>query len=193
VIAVNEDDHDGVQCTLHRLRCDFHFPDMRHVVQDFVRACDTCQWYKFEHLHSSGLLLPLPVPTMVWADIGLDFVEALPRVCVWGGGISDPYGGGLLQQVLSLHLVGSPVFRRVRGASLLRGHRVSSRRTSVHGVRLMVRAPMPSTFWRELMRLMGTKLHMMTAFHPQADGQTKAANRVIVMYLRCFIDDRPRQ
>jgi len=82
VIAVNEDDHDGVQCTLHRLRCDFHFPDMRHVVQDFVRACDTCQWYKFEHLHSSGLLLPLPVPTMVWADIGLDFVEALPRVCV---------------------------------------------------------------------------------------------------------------
>jgi hypothetical protein len=23
-----------------------------------------------------------------------------------------------------------------------------------------------STFWRELMRLMGAKLHMMTAFHP---------------------------
>jgi hypothetical protein len=50
-----------------------------------------------------------------------------------------------------------------------------------------------STFWRELMRLMGTKLHMTTAFHPQSDGQSEAANRVIVMYLRCITGDRPRQ
>jgi len=50
-----------------------------------------------------------------------------------------------------------------------------------------------STFWRELMRLMGTKLHMTTAFHPQSDGQSEAANRVIIMYLRCITGDRPRQ
>ena len=50
-----------------------------------------------------------------------------------------------------------------------------------------------SLFWRELMRLMGTKLHMSSAFHPQSDGQTEAANRVIIMYLRCFTGDRPRQ
>jgi hypothetical protein len=43
------------------------------------------------------------------------------------------------------------------------------------------------------MRLLGTKLHMTSAFHPQSDGQTEAANRVIVMYLRCFTGDRPRQ
>jgi hypothetical protein len=43
------------------------------------------------------------------------------------------------------------------------------------------------------MRLMGIKLHMTLAFHPQSDGQTEAANRIIVMYLRCFTGDRPRQ
>ena len=50
-----------------------------------------------------------------------------------------------------------------------------------------------STFWRELMRLMGTKLHMSSTFHPQSDGQMEAANRVIIMYLRYFTGDRPRQ
>jgi hypothetical protein len=49
------------------------------------------------------------------------------------------------------------------------------------------------TFWRELMRLMGTKLHRTTAFHPQSDGQSEAANHVIIMYLRCLTGDRPRQ
>jgi hypothetical protein len=34
---------------------------------------------------------------------------------------------------------------------------------------------------------------MSSAFHPQTDGQSEAANRVIVMYLHCFTGDRPRQ
>jgi hypothetical protein len=44
-----------------------------------------------------------------------------------------------------------------------------------------------------LMRLTGAKMHMTTTFHPQADGQTEAANKVITMYLRCFTGDRPCQ
>jgi hypothetical protein len=59
--VVHEEGHEGVQRTLHRLRRDFHFPNMKQVVQDFVRECVTCQRYKSEHLHPAGLL-PLPVP-----------------------------------------------------------------------------------------------------------------------------------
>jgi hypothetical protein len=78
--AIHEDGHEGVYRTLHRLRHDFHFPIMRRLVQEFMRSCPTCQRYKSEHLHPTGLLMPLPVPSAVWADIGLDFMEALPRV-----------------------------------------------------------------------------------------------------------------
>jgi len=78
--AMHDNGHEGVQRTLHRLRQDFHSPNLRAVVQDFVRACATCQRYKSEHLHQAGLLLPLPVPSAIWADIGIDFVEALPKV-----------------------------------------------------------------------------------------------------------------
>jgi hypothetical protein len=78
--AVHEEGHEGVQRTLHRLRRDFHFPNMKRAVQDLVRACAVCQRNKSEHLLPAGLLLPLPVPQGVWTDIALDFVEALPRV-----------------------------------------------------------------------------------------------------------------
>jgi len=78
--AVHDDGHEGVQRTLHRLCRDFCSPRLRAVVQDYVRACATCQRHKSEHLHLAGLLLPLPVPTMVWSDVGLDFIEALPRI-----------------------------------------------------------------------------------------------------------------
>jgi hypothetical protein len=78
--AVHVEGHEGVQRTLHQLRREFHFPNMKSVVQDLVRACTVCQRNKPKHLHPAGLLLPLPVPQGVWSDIAMDFIEALPRV-----------------------------------------------------------------------------------------------------------------
>ena len=72
--------HEGVQKTLQRLRADFYVEHDRRIVRDFVRACTTCQRNKTEALHPAGLLQPLPVPSRVWADISMDFVEALPKV-----------------------------------------------------------------------------------------------------------------
>jgi hypothetical protein len=78
LVVIHDDGHEGVHRTLHRICHDFHFPNMHRLVQDYVRACVTCQRYKSEHLQPAGLLQPLSVPSVVWADIDLDFVEALP-------------------------------------------------------------------------------------------------------------------
>jgi hypothetical protein len=186
--AVHEDGHEGVQRTLTRLRRDFHFPNMKQLVQDWVRTCVVYQRYKSEHLHPAGLLLPLPVPQGVWTDVTLDFVEALPRV---GGKsviltvvdrfskychfipLAHPYSAESVAQAFFADIV----------------HLHDAPQSMVSD-----RDPIfTSTFWRELMRLMGTKLHMTTAFHPQSDGQSETANCVIIMYLRCLTGDRPRQ
>lgn len=71
---------EGTQMTLSRLRADFHISQDRATVQDFVHACLTCQWNKTEHLQPTDLLQSLPVPSAVWADIAMEFVEGLPRV-----------------------------------------------------------------------------------------------------------------
>jgi hypothetical protein len=161
---------------------------MRSWVQDFVGACATCQKYKSEHLHPAGLLQPLPVPSIVWAGIGLDFVEALPRV----------HGKTVILSVVDrfskyCHFV--PLAHPYTAESVAQAFFTDIVR--LHGIPQSIvsdRDPVFTlVFWRELLRLMGTKLHMSSAFHPQTDGQTEAANRVIIMYLRCFTGDRPRQ
>ena len=112
-------------------------------------------------------------------DIGLDFVEALLRV----------RGKSVILTVVDrfskyCHFI--PLGHPYSAESVAQTFFTDIVR--LHGVpQSMVSDPDPvftSTFWRELMWLMGTKLHMTTAFHLQPDGQTEAANRVIVMYLR---------
>ena len=44
-----------------------------------------------------------------------------------------------------------------------------------------------SSFWKELHRLMGTKLLMSTLFHPQMDGMTERANRSIGQVLQAMV------
>jgi hypothetical protein len=72
--------HEGIQKTLHRLHANFHVDHDRRLVKDFVNACTTYQQNKTQSLHPAGLLQPLPIPTRVWADISMDFIEALPKV-----------------------------------------------------------------------------------------------------------------
>jgi hypothetical protein len=40
--AAHDDNHEGVQRTLHRLRRDFHVASGRNAIQDFIRACVIC-------------------------------------------------------------------------------------------------------------------------------------------------------
>jgi transposase InsO family protein len=180
--------HEGVPKTLHRLCADFHFPTDRRVVQDFVRSCAVCQRNKTEHLQPGGLLQPLGVPSAVWEDVAMDFVEALPKV----------NGESVILTVVDrfskvAHFI--PLGHPYTATSV--AHTFFAEIVRLHGIPASIvsdRDPVfTSEFWRELFRLAGVKLQMLSAFHPRSDGQSEATNKIIDMYLRCLTGDRPRQ
>jgi hypothetical protein len=156
-------------------------------MRDFIRGCSVCQHHKTAHLHPAGLLQPLDVPTVVWQDIAMDFVEGFPKVgsnaviltvvdrlSKYGHfiALAHPYTATTVATAFFEHIV------------------------KLHGVLASIvsdRDPIfTSTVWRELFRLCGTTLRMSSAFRPQIDGQSEVTNRIITVYLRCLADDHPK-
>lgn len=48
-----------------------------------------------------------------------------------------------------------------------------------------------SQMWQELFQILGTKLHISSAYHPQSNEQTKRLNRCLETYLRCLCFQHP--
>jgi hypothetical protein len=51
---------------------------MRKDLRKFIRECEICQQNKYENTSPAVLLQPLPIPTQIWSDISIDFIEGLP-------------------------------------------------------------------------------------------------------------------
>jgi transposase InsO family protein len=47
-----------------------------------------------------------------------------------------------------------------------------------------------SKFWTSLFKLLGTKLSMSTAAHPESDGQTERTNRTVEVMIRHFVNSQ---
>lgn len=72
--------HSGVKGTYQRLKSHFAWKGMKMAVDSFVKQCAICQHNKHSLQHPFGLLQPLPIPTGVWTDLSMDFIEALPKL-----------------------------------------------------------------------------------------------------------------
>jgi len=70
--------HEGYHKGLRRIKSVFYWPNMKLHVQDFIKHCDVCQRHKADNTKPAGLLQPLLVPSQIWVDISMDFVDGLP-------------------------------------------------------------------------------------------------------------------
>jgi hypothetical protein len=163
--SVHDVGHEGAEKTLHRLWADFHIPDARRAVLDFVKSCATCQRNKTEQLHPVGLPQPLELSSVMWADgklVILTIIDKFSKAAHFLP-LGHPYTATLVARVFFDRIV------RVHG---IPSSIVSERQGShVHepvlaGVVLAVRRQ---------------------AEHPQSDVKSEVTNKVITMYLRCLV------
>lgn len=136
----------------------------------------------------AGLLQPLPIPSMVFEDIVMDFITCLPssrgkyiiitvvdKLSKYGHFIALPSSFSA-QSVAEAFVIG-----------VIRLHGPPRSIVTDHDPRFL------HTFWQELNKLQDTTLAMSTAYHPQTNSQLEALNRCVEQYLRCFVADAPNR
>ncbi|CAI7887829.1 unnamed protein product [Closterium sp. NIES-53] len=166
--------HFGSNKTLGGIAKVYYWPHMENDVQKFVTSCDTCQRMKSSKQKKEGLLQPLPVPEQPWQVVSLDFITGLPPTNAGHDAILvviDKFSK--MGNFIPTHTTA----RTEETAQLFLKHIISQ-----HGIPTTLisdRDPkFTSKFWKELMSLMGTRLAMSSAYHPQSDGQTERLNQI---------------
>ncbi|GJP41373.1 hypothetical protein CLOM_g1045 [Closterium sp. NIES-68] len=177
--------HFGGNKTLTGIAKHYYWPHMADDVQKFVTSCDTCQRMKSNKQKKAGLLQPLPVPEQPWQVVSLDFITTLPPTTSSHDAILvviDKFSK--MRHFIPTHTTA----RTEETAQLFVRHIISQ-----HGIPTTLisdRDPkFTSKFWKELMSLLGTKLAMSSAYHPQTDGQTERLNQIVEQLLRAACKD----
>lgn len=69
--------HSGFIRKYKRVRRNFNWPGLKKSFKSFVSTCDTCKQNNYVAIKPPGLLQPLPIPSQIWTDIAMDFIESL--------------------------------------------------------------------------------------------------------------------
>ncbi|KAL5571190.1 hypothetical protein UlMin_020787 [Ulmus minor] len=179
--------HSGFFQTFKRISENLFWHGMKKDIRDYLAGCKVCQKSKSDTLSPAGLLQPLPIPTLIWEDISMDFVGGLPQ----SKGIDTIL---VVVDRLSKYTHFCPLIHPFTTKQVAELFAIEIVR--LHGIpRSIVSDRDPifmSGFWKELFCLQGSKLHHSSAYHPQSDGQTEVVNHYLESYLRCFACDKPR-
>ena len=125
-----------------------------------------------------GELQPLPITTIVWTNISMDFIVVLSKsnkksiIMVVVDHLSKYAHFCALQ-----HLFKAFMITQVFMDKIFKLHGIMQSIVMDHDLTFA------SDFWQESFKLNNTHLNLHTAYHLQNNGQTKAINKCLEVYL----------
>src|SRR5258707_5077493 len=167
--------------TTELIHCNYHWPGLRCMVGDYIRSCTSCAHTKAMHHKPYGLLKQLPIPGQPWESISMDFIEQLP--VLEGFTAILVIVDRLTKQSLFIpthDMVDAPQLARMFLTHVFSKHGTLGHVTSDCGMEFI------SHFFRSLGSLLNMKLHFMSGYHPEGDGQMERINQVLEQYLCAY-------
>ncbi|KAE9182726.1 hypothetical protein PF002_g26909 [Phytophthora fragariae] len=173
--------HLGREKTFAALSRDFFWSRMYKWIRKWVRSCEIYQRVK-PAASKQAPLRPLPIATSAWRSVSMDFIFGLPRDAEGRTGVLvfvDRFS-----KMVHLDPVAAEVTADESAELFLdlvfHHHGLPESIVSDRDPRFT------SAFWSRLFALLGTRLLMSTAAHPETDGQTERVNRVLEDVLRSY-------
>jgi transposase InsO family protein len=175
--------HPGRDKTYQLLRPRYYWVGMKADIDRYIRNCHDCRRAHVPRDKIPGYLHPLPVPDRPWKHVTMDFKSA-PR---------DKHGFDNILVVvdrLTKQAISEPCLKTVTAEQLAKLYIKSIYRyygppdsiVSDRGPQFV------SEFWKAFCAILGIKLKLSTAYHPQTDGQTEIMNQYLDQRLRPFVN-----
>ena len=174
--------HFGFHKTYHRIKTYYYWMSMRKDIFEFIINCDSCANNKYER-HKIGKLSPWPILHSPWEDISMDFILGLPMT------LKKNNSCLVIVDRFSKHAHFIPTRKTITASQtadlfikeIFKHHGLPKSILSDRDTKFK------SLFWEELTKALGITLHMGTAYHSSADGQSEVMNRILADYLRHFV------
>ena len=180
-------EHEGRWKTVELVMRNYWWPGVTRDIGKYVEGCDLCQRMKNRTEEPAGKLKLSEVPQKTWSHLTVDFITKLPVVAE-----KDAILVVCDRLSKMTHFVATTEETSVEGLARLFRDNV----WKLHGLPESVvldRGPQfAAEVTKELNRMLGIKMKLSTAFHPQTDGQTERMNQELEQYLRFFIEHRQK-
>lgn len=177
--------HFGARRTLEKLSRRYKWKGMRKDVEEYCRACPTCQKATPRRHLPFGPLAPLPIPDRPWEEVTMDFITELPP-----SKLSGVVYDAILVIVCRLTKMAHHVPARANWDGVDLAQAWIREVIRLHGVPRRIisdRGPlMNSSHWKTFLHYLNSRRVLTSAYHPQTDGQTERQNQTLEQYLRCY-------
>ena len=183
--------HPGELETYNSIRHHYWWPGLRTYVKNYVKGCGTCQQFKIDRQPSKPSFIPTKgaKSTRPFANCSMDFITDLPPIDIYDSILV------VVDQGLSKGVILIPCNKTVTAedtAKLLLDNLY--KRFGLPDKIISDRGPQfASKAFVELLKLLGIKSALSTAFHPQTDGTTERVNQEIEAYLSIYCTSHPEE
>jgi transposase InsO family protein len=183
--------HPGELETFNAIRQHYWWPGLRTFVKNYVRGCGPCQQFKIDRSPSKPSFYPTEgsTSTRPFAYCSMDFITDLPLADGFDS-ILVVVDQGLTKGVILLacqKTITAEETAKLLLENLYKRFGLPDKIISDRGPQFASKA------FVELLKLLGIKSALSTAYHPQTDGTTERVNQEIEAYLSIYCTSHPEE